>query len=224
MKLWNQLTAVLVLVVALTATISNAQELTPGVVRISDQDVVGNHMKLQSYTIRSEAGCTEDAGCCTEESECCDDWEECDDCDRCRFFCLNRLFHKDCDNCDNCDRCRNQGKCRFCKGLCKAKNRYGYFHPAQTPPFGCYKIAYPVNPAYFDQRDGSLYAAQGYGVNISVPLAPNVGAAYNYGWGIPSSRLTPISNHLPAPAMPQTVYPPRTRVYPPMIHRVPPSP
>jgi RHS repeat-associated protein len=31
-------------------------------------------------------------------------------------------------------------------------------------PFkGCYHVAYPVNPYHFDQRDGRIYAAQGYG-------------------------------------------------------------
>jgi hypothetical protein len=75
-------------------------------------------------------------------------------------------------------------------------------------PFGCYTIAYPVNPDYCDGRDGSLYAAQGYGVNVSVPLAPNVGAAYNYGWGVPSSRLTRISNPLPVPPISRLPGPP----------------
>ncbi len=61
-------------------------------------------------------------------------------------------------------------------------------------PFGHYSIVYPDNPAHFDGRDGQVYAAQGVGGPVSVPLAPNVRHAYNYGWGIPSSRLTPISN------------------------------
>ncbi len=61
-------------------------------------------------------------------------------------------------------------------------------------PFGQYSIVYPDNPAHFDGRDGQVYAAQGVGGPVSVPLAPNVRHAYNYGWGIPSSRLTPISN------------------------------
>lgn len=61
-------------------------------------------------------------------------------------------------------------------------------------PFGCYSIVYPDNPGHFDGRDGQVYAAQGVGGPVSVPVAPNVRHAYNYGWGIPSSRLTPISN------------------------------
>ena len=61
------------------------------------------------------------------------------------------------------------------------------------PLAGCYDMAYAANPYHFDQRDGSLYAAQGYGTHITVPLAPNVHHTYNYGWGIPSSRITNIS-------------------------------
>jgi hypothetical protein len=61
-------------------------------------------------------------------------------------------------------------------------------------PVGYYSIVYPNNPGYFDGRDGQVYAAHGYGGPISVPLAPVVRQTYNYGWGIPSSRLTPISH------------------------------
>jgi len=58
---------------------------------------------------------------------------------------------------------------------------------------GSYDIVYAVNPCYFDKRDGRAYSAQGWGVPMAVPLAPNVEHTYNYGWGIPSSRLTPVS-------------------------------
>ena len=34
-------------------------------------------------------------------------------------------------------------------------------------------------------------------VPVAMPLAPNVEHQYNYGWGIPSSRLTPISRFIP---------------------------
>jgi hypothetical protein len=68
---------------------------------------------------------------------------------------------------------------------------------AGQPLFGHYKIVYPVNPGYFDGRDGQVYAAQGYGGPVSVPLAPVVRHTYNYGWGVPSSRLTPISRPIP---------------------------
>lgn len=65
------------------------------------------------------------------------------------------------------------------------------------PVAGKYGMTYAVNPDYGDQRDGRLYAAQGYGVPVSVPIAPNVGHTYNYGWGTPSSRLTPLSHRSP---------------------------
>lgn len=54
-------------------------------------------------------------------------------------------------------------------------------------------MTYPVNPYYADARDARIYAAQGYGAPMAVPLAPNVRHTYNYGWGIPSSRITPLS-------------------------------
>lgn len=59
--------------------------------------------------------------------------------------------------------------------------------------FGLYDITYAVNPYYQDPRDTRVYSAQGWGVPMAVPLAPVVGNTYNYGWGMPSSRMTPIS-------------------------------
>lgn len=50
-----------------------------------------------------------------------------------------------------------------------------------------------VNPDYYDGRDTELYATQMYGVPTAVPLAPVVRDSYNYGWGMPSSRLTPVA-------------------------------
>jgi hypothetical protein len=58
-------------------------------------------------------------------------------------------------------------------------------------------MLYSAKPDYFDPRDGRLYSAQGFGMPVAVPLAPNVTNQYNYGWGIPSSRLTPISTIIP---------------------------
>jgi hypothetical protein len=93
----------------------------------------------------------------------------------------------------------NMGE-KFCKGLSKFDKCLGK-GPTGTnggqPLFGHYKVVYPVNPWYFDGRDGQAYAAEGYGGPVSVPLAPVVNQQYNYGWGIPSSRITPISRPLP---------------------------
>jgi hypothetical protein len=55
----------------------------------------------------------------------------------------------------------------------------------------CYK---PVNPWYCDPRDVQVYASQGNNVPITVPLAPMV-QTYNYGWGIPSTRLSAAGNY-----------------------------
>lgn len=80
--------------------------------------------------------------------------------------------------------------------------KFGYFIPSGnggsgTPLVGGYSMVYPLNPHYTDPRDMSIYAAQGYGVPMTVPLAPVVQDAYNYSWGIPSSRLTPVSRTVP---------------------------
>ncbi len=80
--------------------------------------------------------------------------------------------------------------------------KLAYFHPMGNggegvSPFGCYHLVYAANPDYSDPRDSQLYAAQGYGVPISVPLAPTVRHTMNYSTGMPSSRLTPISNVVP---------------------------
>ena len=66
-----------------------------------------------------------------------------------------------------------------------------------APPLGCYDLTYAQKADYFDQRDGGVYGAAGYGMPMTVPLAPNVNYQFNYGWGTPSSRITPISNRQP---------------------------
>ena len=88
-----------------------------------------------------------------------------------------------------------------------ARCKFGYFIPSGscgqgTPLVGHYSMVYPVNPQHFDGRDGQVYAAQGYAGPVAVPIAPNVNHTYNYGWGVPSSRLTPIS-HPVSPAQAQ---------------------
>jgi len=100
---------------------------------------------------------------------------------------------------DNCPHCRNSaglGKRGSLRNFFRCK--FGYFFPTGCggkgcAPFGHYKMTYAVDPYYFDGRDGQLYGAQGYGVPVAVPLAPTVRQTYNYGWGIPSSRITPVT-------------------------------
>lgn len=112
---------------------------------------------------------------------------------------------------------RNRQRCAAFRASCRAdceekkqflRCKFGYFCPTGAdgkgaPPFGRYKMVYPVDPNYFDQRDGQVYAAAGANGPVAVPLAPNVNHTYNYSWGIPSSRLTPVARPLtpgvPAP-------------------------
>jgi hypothetical protein len=119
------------------------------------------------------------------------------DCRKCRKF---RKKHRgDCEEWDDCDDGHGHGCYGHGDGMlnyfaCK----FGCFIPtghggAGSPYFGHYARVYPQDVNHFDQRDGQLYSAQGYGIPIAVPLAPVVGHTYNYGWGVPSSRLTPIS-------------------------------
>ncbi len=69
------------------------------------------------------------------------------------------------------------------------------------PPLGCYNVTYADDPGYTDGRDsGPAYGAQGYGVHMSVPLAPNVRHSYNYSWGTPSSRITQMGSYSPGAA------------------------
>lgn len=83
-----------------------------------------------------------------------------------------------------------------------SQHLFGWLVPSGSsgqgaPLFGKYHTAYAQNPYHVDPRDNGMYAAQGYGTNITVPLAPNVKHAYNYGWGLPSSRITNVSNVAP---------------------------
>lgn len=65
------------------------------------------------------------------------------------------------------------------------------------PPVGKYHMTYADQPDYINPNDSQIYAAQGYGMPITVPLAPNVNHQYNYSAGIPASRITTIGNYNP---------------------------
>ncbi len=77
---------------------------------------------------------------------------------------------------------------------CKCKHVGQEKCPLHSPylRFGKYNVAYEANPWHFDARDGRVYAAQGLGMPAAMPLAPNVQKTFNFGWGTPVSRLTPI--------------------------------
>lgn len=92
-----------------------------------------------------------------------------------------------------CAHCRSSHHCQH--GCKHKKVRYKHHHFRGNRPalFGIYGVTYPVTPYRVDPRDTRVYSAQGYGMPMAVPLAPNVRYSYNYSSGIPSSRLTPIS-------------------------------
>lgn len=105
-----------------------------------------------------------------------------DGCPTCRHG--HRHGHGDCDACrgghggrglagTGCDNCRGKG----CRGGCLGG--------------GCYK---PVVGWYQDPRDSEVYSAVGYNVPVAVPLPPVVKYQYQYGWGLPASRLTRVTN------------------------------
>ena len=114
----------------------------------------------------------------------------------------------------NCKECR-EGRCRQPGGICDGwlRRKLAYFHCTGscgqgTPLVGKYHMIYPVDPGYFDARDGQVYSSQVFNTPVSVPLAPVVHHTYNYGWGVPSSRLTPVSHPTPyAPAPLPVPYP-----------------
>ena len=53
---------------------------------------------------------------------------------------------------------------------------------------------YTQNSYYYDARDTRTYSSQVYNTPVTVPVAPFV-RAYNYGWGIPSARLSPVGGY-----------------------------
>jgi len=95
------------------------------------------------------------------------------------------------DDCDDCDASRWQRFCSFCKGGTNCRGCYravGANYQGATGGYGVFS-------AYYDHRDTVAYSAQGYNIPIAVPLAPCVKTTYNYGWGLPSARLTRVGMH-----------------------------
>lgn len=164
--------ASLVAGLSLMATFNaSAQDDSPGIVRISKPRT----SEVRSPREIAQTGYVQESG-----SANCD----------CQF---GGHMHGGCQHgCNGC--CSGNGRAMAEYFRCK----FGYFIPtgaggAGVPFAGKYSRVYPQDPYYFDQRDGQAWGAQGYGIPMAVPLAPTVGHAYNYGWGSPSSRLTPIS-------------------------------
>lgn len=184
--------AAIVAGLSLLVTISaQAQDSAPGVVRISkptEAQLAAMKATPVSHSQPAE-GCQVNGNCPSSyPTEC--------DFGRCRSGCrFGYGCHKaGCWGCRSgcCGNCCSQDMVDYFR--CK----FGYFIPtgaggAGVPFAGKYSRVYPQDPYYFDQRDGQAWGAQGYGVPLAVPLAPVVGHTYNYGWGTPSSRLTPVS-------------------------------
>ena len=142
------------------------------------------------------------------------------DCNSCYNGCdpngMNGGWGNSCDPCqDPCyggrgrnGRGRRDGRNPNFAEKCQEKNNrlcdrlFGWMIPSGncgqgSPWLGKYHMTYADQPSYIDPRDTQLYAAQGYGMPMTVPLAPNVHHAYNYSSGMPASRITHIGNYNP---------------------------
>ena len=186
--------------------------------------------KIQDRLQLVEAQCAD----CTNQNDCIKEpcgpdctGTSCGKCKKCRpgiwnriksVFSRNKCGNDYCEfnvHCDHCRRLgRNCGRCGFngSRGFGNGCDKDRPWLPSGCggkgcPPFGMYQMVYPVNPSHCDPRDRNVHAAQGYGVPMSVPLAPVVRHQYNYSWGVPASRLTPISNYAPGGGMYGPGYP-----------------
>lgn len=158
----------------------------------------------------SADGCGSGCGCGVA---CCDQCDDCIEMKPVKIYTLEHSLHKIFNGCSrfkcwvvnkcNESRCCQWWHCQSSAFIARNRHTSEALCNAITPQGNCgegvavvghYKMTYAVQPDYFDQRDGQLYSAQGYGIPVTVPLAPNVRHTYNYGWGIPSSRLTPVSH------------------------------
>jgi len=113
-------------------------------------------------------------------------------------------------NCQYCDGC--PGHCHSgCIGNCFKKLAVCNHGKVQ-----------PMNPGFIDDRDTTYYSAQGYGLPVVVPMAPNVRYQMNYGWGLPSSRITRVPYGFPQyyPQQPHTMAgsPQVHGEHPPMVY------
>ncbi|MCA9050036.1 MAG: hypothetical protein KDA89_14970 [Planctomycetaceae bacterium] len=157
-----------------------------------------------------------DSGSC-DNCEMCDNGGSCDTCygscqDECMYGCghqqrMCRLFAGATppDGCTRWPRRWWRGQClNFSARNQRLSNHlFGWMVPSGCcgqgcPPVGKYCVTYADDPGYADPRDTQqAYGAQGYGVPVTVPLAPNVRHSYNYSWGMPASRVTPQGSYVP---------------------------
>jgi len=95
---------------------------------------------------------------------------------------------------DDCEDCEDAHGWRRVVNWCRGGHCHGCRHCNGGAAYGsgAWNHYHAVNGGYCDPRDRQLYAAQGYNVPVAVPLAPVVKHTYNYGWGLPSSRLTRV--------------------------------
>ncbi len=142
------------------------------------------------------------------------------DCNSCFSGCDNSGMGGWGNGCQNCqghngrgrgrgmnDQCNDGRQAGFLQKCKNANNRacdrlFGWMVPSGncgqgSPWFGKYHMTYADQPSYIDPRDTQLYAAQGYNMPITVPLAPTVNHSYNYSSGLPASRVTQIGNYNP---------------------------
>ena len=219
-SLWKcliQSTLVFAAIVGTTATLVAQDDQPAGVFRISSRPVAtdaGSGPLVQTGAMMADASCQKSTGTNPAMSGTGGDFGEmCDgNCRHCRRH-FGRHSHFGGGQSGDCwgdgygmghghGMGYGHGGCRGnCNGALAAylRCKFGYFIPTGgggqgIPWAGHYARVYPVNPYYNDPRSGQAWAAQGYGVPVSVPLAPVVGHTFEYGWGVPSSRLTPVSH------------------------------
>lgn len=168
-----------------------------------------------------DAGGWGHGGCGTEGCGTADGCDSCESCNTCDLGCDSGA----CDDCYGhgysnrlrllagalpkcsgrrwpCRWWRGQQANYFARNQRLANHLFGWMIPSGCcgqgcPPVGCYGITYADDPGYADGRDAQQYGVQGYGTPMTVPLAPNVRYSYNYSWGTPSSRLTPVGSYDP---------------------------
>lgn len=169
---------------------------------------------LMSEGCQAPQDCCVPEGCCVTEGcqavggcngQCCGGNCECQTFGNCHQQNMNCLFAgSECSGsgCPAHDFWRGQSMSFQRKNARLANLLFGWMIPSGCcgqgcPPCGKYQVTYADQPDYADPRDSQMYAAQGYGMPMTVPLAPNVQHQYNYSWGVPASRITPISTYNP---------------------------